>query len=132
MSTTVLKFESHAGIHEITVPNGGMLSGARVFTAGRDARGRFAGWDAVKVTVTARGHWYRSDDPRDDFHNDTVCRACRHHGHFDYILDYEPCTYTVTASDIEAALTVQGSWRAVMDFVNSGGTARYRVEDDRL
>lgn len=75
------------------------------FYAGRNARGRYvARWDAPKVVVTGRSHWYRQDDVRDGLHNDTICRGCAHHGHFDYILDYQPCTAPATASDVVAAL----------------------------
>lgn len=52
MSTTKLKFDLAAGIRETPAAKGGMSSGTRVFTAGRNAKGRFAGWDAVRVTVT--------------------------------------------------------------------------------
>jgi hypothetical protein len=77
----------------------------QAFTTGRDATGRFAPtYRQLRLYVTVRGHWYRSDDPRDDFHNDTVCRGCGHHGHFDYILDYQPCTRTATAHDVVSAL----------------------------
>lgn len=93
------------GIREITTRPGGMTSGVRVFTNGRNARGRFADWDAVRVTVTAKGHWYRSGDVNDGLHNDTICRGCGHHGHFDYILDYQPCTRPATAEDVQAALS---------------------------
>lgn len=103
MSTNTLTLESGTGIREITTP-AGMTSGIRVFTNGRNDKGRFATWDAVRVTVTGRGHWYRSGDVNDSLHNDTVCRGCGHHGHGDYILDYEPCTYPATAEDVQAAL----------------------------
>jgi len=83
----------------------GMADGVRVFTTGRNARGRFAGWDAIRVTVTARGHWYRLGDVPDSLHNDTVCRGCGHTGHFNYILDYRVCTAPATADDVLAALS---------------------------
>jgi hypothetical protein len=95
-----------AGVREIlpTFP-GGMADGVRVFTTGRNARGRFASFDAVRVTVTARGHWYRLGDVPDGLHNDTICRGCGHHGHFNYILDYRLCTAPATAEDVLAALS---------------------------
>lgn len=78
----------------------------RAYTGGRDAKGRFAGpVDRISVLVTVRGHWYRSDDPRDTFHNDPVCRGCAHHGHFDYILDYRPCTAPASELAIAEALS---------------------------
>lgn len=77
----------------------------RCFTTGRNAKGRFANWDATRLIVTPRGHWYRQDDVRDGLHNDTICRGCGHHGHFDYILDYRPCTSPATAEDVQAALS---------------------------
>lgn len=92
------------GICEITRNPGGMNSGTRVFTAGRNANGQYASWDALRVTVTAKGHWYRSDDPMDEFSNDRKCRGCGHHGHFDYILDYRPCGKPATSEDIVRAL----------------------------
>lgn len=65
-----------AGLTEI--PMGpSAFAPARAFTTGRDAKGRFATpsqW--LALCVTARGHWFRSDDERDDFHNDTLCRGC--------------------------------------------------------
>jgi hypothetical protein len=77
----------------------------RLFTTGRDLRGRYARpYRQLRLRVTQRGHWYRSDDPRDDFHNDTLCRGCGHHGHFDYILDYRPCTAPATVQDVTGAL----------------------------
>lgn len=72
MQTTTKLTIDTPGIREITVPTGGMSSGIQVFTAGRNAKGRLAGWDALRVTVTARGHWYRGDDERDGFSNDTL------------------------------------------------------------
>lgn len=75
------------------------------FTAGRDARGRYAPEPLqVRVRVTARGHWYRSDDEPDELHNDRLCRGCGHHGHFDYILDYQECGRPATAADVISAL----------------------------
>ncbi len=104
MSTTVspIAIDPATGIREIkpTFP-----ASTRVFTTGRNDKGRFARWDAVRVTVTKRGHWYRSGDVNDSLHNDTICRGCGHHGHFDYILDYEPCTHPATAEDVQAALS---------------------------
>lgn len=61
-------------------------------------------WDLVKLIVTPGGHWYRSDDPRDELHNDTVCRGCQHFGHFDYILDRLRCPNWPRDTDIAAAL----------------------------
>lgn len=83
---------------------GGMADGVRVFTTGRDTRGRYASFNAVRVSVTARGHWYRLGDVPDGLHNDTVCRGCGHHGHFNYILDYRLCTAPATDEDVIAAL----------------------------
>lgn len=102
----VLAVDPATGVREIlpTFP-GGMADGVRVFTTGRDAKGRYASFDAVRVTVTARGHWYRLGDARDGLHNDTVCRGCGHHGHFNYILDYRLCTRPATAEDVLAALS---------------------------
>jgi hypothetical protein len=81
------------------------LYNGRAYTAGRDAKGRFAGpVFRISVRVTERGHWYRSDDPRDGFHNDPVCRGCAHHGHFDYILDNKPCTRPATPELVAEAL----------------------------
>lgn len=94
------------GIREIKPASAGIGTGQR-FTAGRNAKGRFASWDAIRLTVTARGHWYRSDDPRDEFSNDTVCRGCLGHGHFDYILDYRPCGRPATEQDIKATLAAR-------------------------
>ena len=86
------------------LPVDGDVAG-RVFTTGRDAAGRFARpVFQLRLTVTGRGHWYRSDDEPDALHNDTVCRGCGHHGHFDYILDYKPCPRPATAQDIASAL----------------------------
>ena len=107
MSTTTIEplvIDPATGIREIkpTLPS---LGTGQRFTSGRNVKGRFASWDAVRVTVTLRGHWYRTDDVRDGLHNDTVCRGCYHHGHFDYILDYEPCTRPATAEDVQAALS---------------------------
>lgn len=99
-----LVIDPATGIREITTSPAGMTSGIRVFTNGRNAIGRYASWDAVRVAVTARGHWYRSGDVNDSLHNDIVCRGCGHHGHFDYILDYQPCTHPATAEDVVAAL----------------------------
>lgn len=103
---TPFVFDPAVGIREIlpTFP-GGMADGVRVFTTGRNARGRFASWDAVRVTVTARGHWYRLGDVPDGLHNDRVCRGCGHHGHFNYILDYRLCSAPATAADVAAALS---------------------------
>jgi len=96
----------------------------RRFTTGRNAKGQYApNWDAVKVAVTPRGHWYRQDDVRDGLHNDTVCRGCGHHGHFDYILDYEPCTAPATTGDVVAALA--GSAR----HVQRGDRVRLTIHD---
>lgn len=92
------------GIREIKPTFPGIGTGQR-FTNGRNAQGRFASWDAVRLIVTPRGHWYRQDDVRDGLHNDTVCRGCGGHGHFDYILDYEQCTRPATAEDVQAALS---------------------------
>lgn len=99
-----LVIDPAAGIREIpTVPNG-MSPDIRLFTTGRDAKGRFARWDAVRVTVTKHGHWYRTGDvPNRD--NDTVCRGCGYSGHYDYILDYQRCTRPATAEDVQAALS---------------------------
>jgi hypothetical protein len=77
-------------------------------TTGRDAQGRFSAL-AHGVVETKRGHWYRTDDARDAFHNDTVCRGCGRTGHFDYILDYLPCPKPATALQIHAALH-GGAW----------------------
>lgn len=101
-----LVIDPSTGIREIlpTFP-GGMADGVRVFTTGRNAQGRFASFDAVRVTVTARGHWYRLGDVPDGLHNDTVCRGCGHHGHFNYILDYRLCTAPATVEDVVAALS---------------------------
>ncbi len=85
------------GIREITP--GGIATGQH-FTTGRNAEGRFASWDAIRLTVTLRGHWYRSDDPMDGFSNDRLCRGCGHHGHFDYILDYRPCATPAGVVDV--------------------------------
>lgn len=100
-----LAFDAATRIREIlpTFP-GGRSDGVRVFTTDRNAQGRFATFDAVRVTVTARGHWYRLGDVPDGLHNDTVCRGCGHHGHFSYILDYRLCTAPATADDVQAAL----------------------------
>lgn len=89
------------GVREIkpTFPGG-----TQRFTTGRDAKGRFSKWDAVKVIVTPHGHWYRQDDVRDS-NNDTTCRGCGHHGHYDYILDYEKCSRPATAEDVTVALS---------------------------
>jgi hypothetical protein len=78
-------------------------SGQR-FTTGRNARGRFASWDRITLRITPRGHWYRTDDPRHEFHNDTVCRGCQAYGHFDYILDRVTCPAQPTAQDVARAL----------------------------
>lgn len=104
MTTTTVQpiaIDPATGIREIktTFP-----ATTRIFTNGRNDKGRFAGWDAVRVAVTSRGHWYRSGDVADSLHNDTICRGCGHHGHFDYILDYQPCTNPATAEDVVAAL----------------------------
>jgi hypothetical protein len=100
-----LVIDPATGVRELrpTFP-GGMADGVRVFTTGRNARGRFASFDAIRVTVTARGHWYRLGDVPDGLHNDTVCRGCGHHGHFNYIPDYRLCTAPATAEDVVAAL----------------------------
>lgn len=87
-----------AGIREIPVDNG------QAFTTGRNAKGRFASWDRIVLRITPRGHWYRRDDPRHPFHNDTVCRGCQAYGHFDYILDRAPCTAPAAADDVVTAL----------------------------
>lgn len=82
------------------------LYNGRAYTAGRDARGRYAGpVSRISVLVTARGHWYRSDDPRDTFHNDPVCRGCKAHGHFDYILNRVPCARPATPELVAEALS---------------------------
>lgn len=121
------------GIREIlpTFP-GGMADGVRVFTTGRDAKGRFAvSVFALKATVTTRGHWYRSDDPMDAFSNDRLCRGCGHHGHFDYILDYQSCPKPATATDVEESLLGWSTPRPTLDefgcrdmsyFTVTGGT----------
>jgi hypothetical protein len=83
------------GVAELAVEHG------RSFTAHRDSAGRFASsWRRVHARVTERGHWYRSDDEKDAFSNDTVCRGCGRTGHFDYILDYRPCTAPASAADV--------------------------------
>ena len=79
------------------------------YTAGRDTAGRWSRLP-VTVTVTVEGHWYRSDDPRNQ-HNDLVCRGCGHTGHFTYILDYQPCTTPAGRHDIACALGVKGGVR---------------------
>lgn len=104
-TTQPLVIDRATGIREIPTSPAGMSSGIRVFTNGRNDKGRFARWDAVRMTVTKRGHWYRSGDVNDSLHNDTVCRGCGHHGHFDYILDYQPCIRPATAEDLQAALS---------------------------
>lgn len=82
-----------------TYPNGYAI------TAERDGRHRFANdFNQVKVRITGRGHWYRTDDVNDGLHNDIICRGCGHHGHFPYILDYEACSSPATAVDAVAAL----------------------------
>lgn len=89
-------------VRPVPMPQG---TAGRQYTAGLNAQGvPDEGYRQVRLTVTGRGHWYRSDDPRDDFHNDTVCRGCGHHGHFDYILDYQRCTRPASQQDIAAAL----------------------------
>jgi hypothetical protein len=94
------------------------------FYASRSASGRYvARWDAPKVVVTGRGHWYRQDDVRDGLHNDTICRGCGHHGHFDYILDYKSCAAPATAQDVVAALS--GPAR----HVQPGDRVRVSVDD---
>jgi hypothetical protein len=72
----------------------------RLFTA---TPGEY-GYKSIAVQITPRGHWYRTDDERDGFTNDTLCRGCGHHGHFDYILDYVRCPKPATAQDITCAL----------------------------
>ena len=98
----------------------------RIFTNGRNAKGQFARWNAVRVAVTAQGHWYRSGDVADSLHNDTICRGCGHHGHYDYILDYERCTHPATAEDVVAALS--GPAR----HVQPGDRVRVSVDDGGL
>jgi hypothetical protein len=93
------------GIHEIFTVNSSESTAGRVFTTGRDAKGRFASsYRHVRLYITPRGHWYRGDDAPDDFHNDILCRGCGHHGHFPYILDYKPCSKPATSADVIAAL----------------------------
>jgi hypothetical protein len=105
MAFTKLTIDPATGIREITAQG---ASAGQYFTNGRNAVGRFATWDATCVTVTARGHWYRSDDPMDGFSNDRLCRGCGHHGHFDYILDYEPCPRPATARNVVMAFKRTG------------------------
>lgn len=100
----LLAFDTASGIREIIGTRGGMSSGIRIFTTGRNAKGRYASWDAIRVTVTACGHWYRQDDAHDR-NNDTICRGCGTAGHFDYILDYESCGRPATAGGVRAALS---------------------------
>lgn len=78
--------------------------GARMYTDRRDIAGRFADmWNARIVIVTARGHYYRSGDPRNE-RNDLTCRACGASGHFEYIIDRSPCTAPAVPADILRAL----------------------------
>lgn len=77
--------------------------GGSLFAAGR------SGFDQIGVRVTGRGHWYRTDDERDGRHNDTVCRGCGHHGHFDYILDYRPCAHPASHQDVASALLARSA-----------------------
>lgn len=101
--TNKLIIDQTTGIREITAAGTGT---GQYFTNGRTGTGRFAArWEALKVTVTPKGHWYRSDDERDGFSNDTLCRGCGHHGHFDYILDYKVCTRPASAEDVVAAFS---------------------------
>lgn len=80
-------------------------AGGRLFTAGLNAQGEPDEQHRhVLLVVTGRGHWYRSDDPMDVLHNDRLCRGCGHHGHFDYILDYQPCGRPATGQDVVSAL----------------------------
>ncbi|MFC9431902.1 hypothetical protein [Streptomyces sp. NPDC056987] len=86
------------------------------YTARRDAEGFPADSviDQVFVTVTKRGHWYRSDDVRNG-NNDSVCRGCPAAGHFDYILNGQGfCPRPATADDIRAALCVPSTVRVDM------------------
>ncbi len=88
------------------VPAVGAYAAGYAVTHGRDALGRFASnINQVRVRVTRRGHWYRTDDVNDGLNNDTVCRGCGHHGHFPYILDYEACSSPATAAGVAAALS---------------------------
>ncbi|WP_046500036.1 hypothetical protein [Streptomyces odonnellii] len=83
------------------------------YTARRDAAGlrTDAVIDQITVTVTKRGHWFRSDDVRNG-NNDRVCRGCDADGHFAYILDYGPCTAPATIDRIRAVLSVPGTAEA--------------------
>lgn len=96
MTITKLTIAPTTGICEITSQGAGA---GQYFTNGRNAKGRFATWDSVRVTVTPRGHWYRSDDTMDAFSNDRLCRGCGHHGHF----DYQPCTAPARVEDVVKA-----------------------------
>ncbi len=88
-----------AGVRETPTRYGGSY-----YTNGRGSDGRYAGVAGrVTLVVTARGHWYRLDDVRDGLHNDNVCRGCGYTGHFDYILDHEPCRRPATATDVVVA-----------------------------
>lgn len=76
--------------------------GQRLLTAGRDARGRFSRLPLM-VHITARGHWFRSDDAPNG-NNDTVCRGCGASGHFAYILDAVECTAAMTDEQLAEIL----------------------------
>jgi hypothetical protein len=80
-------------------------AGVTYSTIGRDARGRFSDLPVIMVQ-TPRGHWYRSDDPKDPRHNDTLCRGCGARGHFNHILDRTTCTVPAGDADIRAALGI--------------------------
>jgi len=89
------------------IPTTGTYAVGYCLTADLDADGRSTDLtlDQGTVRVTRRGHWYRLDDVRDGLHNDSICRGCGHHGHFDYILDYQDCSSPVTRAAATAALT---------------------------
>ncbi|MYZ34397.1 MULTISPECIES: hypothetical protein [unclassified Streptomyces] len=90
------------------IPGGTRAGVAGWYTARRDAAGQptDAAIDQITVAVTTGGHWFRSDDVRDD-NRDWSCRGrnCPAVGHFAYILDsHGACPAPATDTSIRAAL----------------------------
>lgn len=79
--------------------------GGRVFTAGLNAQGvPDHAHRQVRLTVTERGHWYRSDDPADDpmFGPGPMCRGCYGVNSFG-----APCPRPASHQDVATALLGQ-------------------------
>lgn len=93
----------------VTVDRITVMGSGWTYSAARTATGKPAEspLDQVFLTVTARGHWYRSDDDRDS-REDRVCRGlgCGRSGHFDYQLDRKACPAPATDTDIRQALSL--------------------------